>query len=68
MKVRVIRIMSVTYQPAAGCADCNWRHPMSANAREAAKGHAEVTGHEVIVERAQQDRYRREEQPGGGQP
>lgn len=57
---RVVRTMSATMLPTAGCETCNTGWGPSDIARDLAKQHAKDTGHAVIVETVTRDLYRLE--------
>jgi len=58
--MKVIRALSVTYNPAADCLaeDCGFATPLSPDARNQAKMHVKATGHEVRVITETVDLYR----------
>lgn len=58
--MKVIRAMSVTYQPYAECLEdtCGWDTARSRSARDWAKQHVKATGHEVRVIKDTVDLYK----------
>lgn len=57
--MKVIRALSVTYQPYAECIanECDWNTSTSPAARDWAKNHVKTTGHEVRVIKETVDLY-----------